>query len=159
MMEYIILALMAAWRTWSLDKNLLPFRTRKKQSQANTEEQRRSKEKAICTELLRKPCSFFPSLNCFLKLSIPVPIYTAKKTWTFHHRIPQLRRSLRRSPIQAPLQSRDSSGIRSKADRKHGLPVRLNFLYKEFFNRLFLTLNMAYNFSMLDFINLLYQLF
>lgn len=159
MMEYTILVLMSAWRSWSLDKNLLPFRTRKKQSQANMEEQRGSKEKAIYTKLLRKPCNFYPSLNFFLKLSNPVPIYTAKKTLIFHHKIPQLRRSLRRSPIQAPLQSRGSSGIRPKADSKHGLPVGLNFLYKELFNRLFLTLNMACNFSMLDFINPLYQLF
>lgn len=151
-------ALMSAWRTWSLDKNFLRFRTRKKQSQANMEEQKGSRERTIYTELLRKLPNFvwlfwffslnYPSLYLFIQ---------QKKTLTFEHNIPQVRRSLRRSPLWVLLRRRDSSKIRPKVDNKHGIPLRWNFLYKECFNRLFLTLNNMI--CPLDFINPLYQLF
>lgn len=150
---------MSAWRTWSLDKNFLPFRTRKKQTSKYGRAERKqgnsnlywTVEEAIqCFPLFLTVSSNYPSLHLFIQ---------QKKTLTFQHIISQVRRTLRRCLVQALLQSGDSSGIRPKADSKHGLPVRWNFLYKECFNRIFLTLNMAYDFSMLSFINCLYQLF
>lgn len=59
-MEYTISELIGAWRTWCQDKNSIPSRIRKKQSQANMERQRGSRGKTIYTELLRKPHNFFP---------------------------------------------------------------------------------------------------
>lgn len=123
-MEYVMSTLMSAWRTWSLGKNIFPFITRKKQSQANTEEQRGGREKANWGSYT----FFFTSFELLTQIIHPCIYLNSKKDLDIPAQNPSGEKVVQESSNPG---FSTNQGIRPKC--KHGLPVRWNFLYKECF--------------------------